>query len=432
MANMRNKKADLKDRLAALMIYKKLKEESNPEVFISSMEMTRLLEEEYGKENAPSHNTIAKYLKAMKDYSEELDIDVRRGNNKQGYCLGDREFSDWEMDLLVSAAMNSKTLSTEDKRDIIFKCYSHLGYGSEEIGIIFDYLKESKDKRRKQKQEEKENVPEILEKLNKAIREKKQIKMYLVNKKSFETNASDKHTFFVVSPYKVFTFHDSTYLMYGKEMKNTKVMKPFIVNYREIRDIYDIEILGSKNYCPIENYEPFKDGINQTKLNRDPFGYIRQKENEPVQIEIVSSNNYTIASIKEKLKKEFNEDVEFAHKRDRQIAYIYGDREKCMQFLFWYSDVCMVTGPEEFKKQFKSKLMRTFMRYDSHKKHFINNMFDFVNNDDYIEKAHLSMDAEKEERTRRNQDAARKRKKSDSKPDADQNARSFVRKGNKK
>ena len=430
MANIRNKKADLKDRLAALMIYKKLKEESNPEVFISSMEMTRLLEEEYGKENAPSHNTVAKYLKAMKDYSEELEIDVRRGNNKQGYCLGGREFSDWEMDLLVSAAMNSKTLSTEDKRDIIFKCYSHLGYGSEEIGIIFDYLKESKDKRKKQKQEEKENVPEILEKLNKAIREKKQIKMYLVNKKSSETNISDKHVFFVVSPYKVFTFNDSTYLMFGKEIKNSKVMKSFIVSYREIRDIYDIEILCSKNYCPIENYEPFKDGINQTKLNRDPFCYIRQKENEPVQIEIVSSNDYTIASIKERLKKEFNEDVDFAHKRDRQIAYIYGNKEKCMQFLFWYSDVCMVTGPEEFKKQFKSKLMRTFMRYDSHKKNY-SNMMDFIDNDDYIEKAHLSMDAENEARAKKNNDNTRKRKKPDSEPDAERNVRSFVKKNKK-
>ena len=254
--------------------------------------------------------------------------------------------------------------------------------------------------------------------------------MYLTNKPLSKDNASDKHVFFVVNPYKVFTFNDNTYLMFGKEMKNTKIMKSFIVSYREIRDIYDVEILGNRNYCPIESFEPFKDGINQAKLNRDPFGYIRQKENEPVQIEIVSSNEYTVAKIKEKLKKEFNEDVEFAHKGNRKIAYIYGDKEKCMKFLFWYSDVCIVTGPEEFKKHFKSKLMRTFLKYDGHKKNY-SNMMDFIDNDDYIEKAHLSMDAENEARAKKNNDNTRKRKKPDSEPDAERNVRSFVKKNKK-
>lgn len=400
MSNKKNKKEDLKDRLAALMIYKKLKEETNPRVFISSLEMTRLLEIEYGKENAPSHNTVAKYLKAMKDYSEELDIDVRRGNRKQGYCLGDREFSNWEIDLFVSTIMKSKTLSVEDKRDIIFKCYNHLGYKDEEIDIIFEYLKESKDRIKKQKQEEKENIPEILEILNKAIKEKKQIKMYLSRIHPSSSNVSDRHLFFIVSPYKIFTFNDNTYLMYGKEHKNSKLMEPFIVNYRDVKEIHDVEILDTKNYCPIENFEPFKKGINQTKLNRDPFGYIRQRENEPVQIEILSSNDYALADIKEKLKKEFNENIEFVFKGKRQIAYIYGDKTKCMQFLFWYSDVCIVIGPQVFKKQFKSKLMRTLMKYTSNNKRSSINLLDFVNSDDYIEKAHLSMDAEKERRSK--------------------------------
>lgn len=426
MANTRNKKADLKDRLAALMIYKKLKEESNPDVFISTLEMTRLLEEQYGKENAPSHNTVAKYLKAMKDYSEELEIDVRRGNRKQGYCLGEREFADWEMDLLVSTVMKSKTLSTEDKRDVIFKCYNHLGYGSEEIGVIFDYLKESKDRRKKLKQEEKENVPEILGKLNKAIREKKQIKMYLSNDHSSTGSSSDKHAFFIVNPYKIFTFNDATYLIYGKEIKNSKTMEPFIVSYREIRSIFDVKILDGKNYCSIEKFEPFKNGINQTKLNRDPFGYIKQKENEAVQIEIVSSNDYTIASIKEKLKKEFNEDVEFAHKGNRQIVFMYGNKKKIMQFLFEYSDVCILTGPEKFKKQFKSKLMRTFLKYDSHKKNY-SKMVEFINSDDYIEKAHLSAEAEERFRSEREQNQKRKKENSKDEPRADQNVRSYVK-----
>ena len=400
MSNIKNKKEDLKDRLAALMIYKKLKEETNPRVFISSLEMTRLLETEYGKENAPSHNTVAKYLKAMKDYSEELDIDVRRGNRKQGYCLGDREFSDWEIELFVSTIMKSKTLSVEDKRDIIFKCYNHLGYKDEEIDIIFEYLKETKDKIKKQKQEEKENIPEILEKLNKAIKEKKQIKMYLSRIHPSSSNVSDRHLFFVVSPYKIFTFNDNTYLMYGKKSNKSNTAKSFIVNYRDIKDIYDLEVLSANNYCPIESYEPFKNGINQTKLNRDPFGYIRQKNDKPVQIEIIASNEYTIANIKKNLRKEFSENVEFASKGKRNIAYIYGSSEKCMQFLFRYSDVCIVVGPQDFKMKFKSHLIRTFMRYSSNKKHIVHNMLDFMNNDDYIEKAHLSMDTEKERRSK--------------------------------
>ena len=111
MANIRNSKKDLKDRLGALMIYLELKDCTDEKTFISSIDMTKRLEERYGKENAPSHNTVAKYLKAMKDYSEELEIDVRKGNSKQGYCLADREFSEYEIQIFVDAVVNSKSLN---------------------------------------------------------------------------------------------------------------------------------------------------------------------------------------------------------------------------------------------------------------------------------------------------------------------------------
>ena len=398
MANIRNKKVDLKDRLAALMIYKKLKEESNPDVFISSTEMTRMLEEEYGKENVPSHNTVAKYLKAMKNYSEELKIDVRRGNSKQGYCLGEREFSPWEMELLISAAMNSKTLAIDNKREVIYKCYKHLGVGEDKIKIITDNLTETENRRKKHKIAENKNIPEILETLNEAIRDKKQVRIYLKRRHSPDSDSSNSLPLGTVSPYKIFIFNDRTYLMYRKESRLYSIEEhPFLLTYRQISDISDVRILDSGNYIPLEDYEPFKNGIDQARFSRDPFGYIRQRENEAVQIEIVSSNEYTVARIKDTLKEEFGENVEFVRQKDRQLAYIYGDEEKCMQFLFWYSNICIVVGPEKWKRKFKSKLIETAKRYDSHKEHYIN-MLGFINNDDYIEANHLKMAAEEKHR----------------------------------
>ena len=389
MANIRNSKKDLKDRLGALMIYLELKDCTDEKTFISSIDMTKRLEERYGKENAPSHNTVAKYLKAMKDYSEELEIDVRKGNSKQGYCLADREFSEYEIQIFVDAVVNSKSLNEIDKKEIIDKCYRHLGMTDEEqIQRIYDYLF-SQNKNRNKVNNKKLDATNFLEKINKAIKNKQIVKLY------FPLLTSGKVGYTIAHPYRIFNYENNIYLMYGIVHKKNKIMKSHIMTYKNINNFTNVEQINNSYVEPIENYTGFESGINEDKFRRDPFGCIKGNKEKPVMVEILSFHALQIREIKSEMISTFGNDVEFLRKGDREIAYINSNNKKCMSFLFEYSDVCIVVGPEGWKRRFKSKILSTYLKYKPHKKN-VEKKLSFIDSDDYIEVAHQRLEANKE------------------------------------
>ena len=213
MANIRNNKKDLKDRLGALMIYLELKECTNETTFISSLDMTKRLEKRYGKENVPSHNTVARYLKAMKDYSDNLDIDVRKGNSRQGYCLASREFSEWEINFFVENIISSKTLSSTDKEYLISKCFRHLDImDSEEQERIISYITDAKKIRSKNRIEN-NDIRNIISVMTDAIKENKMIVV------TFDALNERE----MISPYRIFSQENDLYLMYDIKIKNRRI-----------------------------------------------------------------------------------------------------------------------------------------------------------------------------------------------------------------
>ena len=362
MSVIKNRKEDMKDRLAALMIYLELKACTNPNTFISSTDLMTRLEERYGKENAPSHNTVAKYLKAMSEYSDDLGIDVRKGNSRQGYCLAEREFSETEIRIFIEAILNSKTLSAYDKKEMVDKCFLHLGYEDEEIEGINDYLLNTKEEKHKKKTE-REDIQKTLEILQSAIRNKKQVSFQRLP--SMQQKDSNVRVYFrhCVSPYKVFTYEDTIYLMYGLQNRMSKVMKPFILNYIPVKDIHEIALVKGNNYYPIENYEPFRNGISEAKLRKDPFGYIKERKKETVRLELFSDSETRVKRIKRSLQEQFGEDVSFGTANGKTYAYIPGEATGLEEYLLNNSDKCIVVAPEKWKIGFRIKLKKALSIY---------------------------------------------------------------------
>ena len=393
MSVIKNKKEEMKDRLAALMIYLELKECTNPDTFISSTDLMIRLEDRYGKENVPSHNTVAKYLKAMAEYSEELGIDVRKGNSRQGYCLADREFSVAEINLFIEAILNSKTLTSDDKKEMIDKCYTHLGFEDAEVERLYDYLFDVRKKRKKQRIED-EDMQEILNTLQKAIDSKTQIRFqdFPARNSSDREHNMRQYVSHTVSPYKIFTYGDISYLMYGFETRSS-LMKPFMVNYKPIHDIHGVRLASKKGYYPIENYEPFKNGIDETKLRKDPFKYIREGTEDTVRLEIIVPSGVKTGIVKRELQSLFREDVEFGTSNGRNYAYISGHSDRLTDYLFQNSNKCIVVGPEKWKKSFKRKLGQVYKNYGGRISEF--EIEKFAENDNYIETSHNAKQSKK-------------------------------------
>ena len=77
------------------------------------------------------------------------------------------------------------------------------------------------------------------------------------------------------------------------------------------------------------------------------------------------------------------------------MAYIDASSKNIMKFLFEYSDVCILIGPDKWKERFKSKLARTYYRYTGNIKPY-SEMRTFVNDDKYIEKDRSRIKARKD------------------------------------
>ena len=71
--------------------------------------------------------------------------------------------------------------------------------------------------------------------------------------------------------------------------------------------------------------------------------------------------------------------------KEYDMAYIDASSKNIMQFLFEYSDVCILIGPDKWKERFKSKLARTYYRYTGKTKPYYE-MIQFINDDKYIDK----------------------------------------------
>lgn len=349
----RNNKKDFKDRLAALAIYLELSESTNSNTFVSSTEMTKRLEDKYGKENAPSHNTVAKYLKALMDYSEDLSIDVRRGNSRQGYCLADREFSEWEIRLFVEAILNSKSLSNIDKKNIIDKCYMHLGKdSSEELNDIYYYLFDSKTKKKKSV-----DIEETLEAITEAINKNNKI---IIGTRISNKPITQKYSYpRKISPYRIFTYDNILYLIYGT---NSIVSDKTLLQFDELERIEYIKTLNEKSY-PITSIVGYENGIDEKRLRKDPFGYLTKSDDEMIIAEIILEDELAINNSKSEIEKEFGYSVSFCKDKNKNYVYIQDDYEKCLNWFLFHSREYKVTAPKFMVKLLKYYTRNMFITY---------------------------------------------------------------------
>lgn len=352
--------ANPKKRLSSLMVYLDLKENSSFETMLSKRTIEKNLEEKYGKENRPSHNTIGLILKDMKDNSELLDIDVRKGNQKQGYYLANREFNEWEINLFVEAIINSKTLDTFEKKELIEKCFNHLGLlGGEEVEKIIDslYGKEVSIN-------DEINVQENLELINKAIKNNKKIKVFVYYGGS--NNRIRIRFLKIISPYKVFGVNNHLYLLY--------FYKPKSNSSRNEEDIYlryeRIENLKVKGFLKEDAYDirkvkGFEKGFDEKKFRKNPLAYISGCSEQTVVAEIIKENVKNERQLKKDLTKYFINEFEIMKNSSKEFLYLNDqiDLKKSYEFFLTRSDIYKVTKPLELAMTLKHHAINMFKTY---------------------------------------------------------------------
>ena len=332
-----------KKRLAALMVYLELKECTDPDTFIDSRTLSKRLEDKYGRENRPSHNTVAAILKDMKECSELLDIDVRRGNSRQGYCLAEREFSEWEINLFAETVLNSKTLSAIDKKNLIDKLYNHLGSVSDQkINAVYDLLFSNKKKNKKKDTRAKQDKEDTLTDLSYAISKNRQVEVF-VNEQSIQPSKVATIRFKrTIHPYRIFEKNHSSYLVYGRI-----VLDRLLVFYNRIDDIEVLSVKKDKIH-PIENARGFEKGLDEKKLRKDPFGYITKSDGDTVIAEAIIKDEKAMMISKQEVELEFGDSVSFYRDKDSEYLYINDDFEKCLHWFLLHSSEYRVISPESF------------------------------------------------------------------------------------
>ena len=352
------KRTELKTRLASLMVYLELRECTNARTFISYRDLEKRLEEKYGKELRPSKNTIYEILREMVDRSEELGVDIIRGNSRQGYALRNREFEEWEIDLFVEVILNSKTLSAVDKKNLIDKCFNYLGPVSEKrMDEIYDYLFGKSSLKVKNKAVEKPNVEETLEMISSAINSGSQIDVeILYHQIGYDKTytAKIKRT---IHPYRVFERNNISYLVYGQSIKDR-----MLVLYDKIDNINVLRIKKDKA-VPIESINEFKKGIDEKRLRKDPFGYLTQSDKEILVAESLIDDEKTARIAKREVEEFFKGNVTFYHDKEKDYIYINDDFEKNLNWFLLHSKEYRIISPESMVQLMKTHTANMYKTY---------------------------------------------------------------------
>ena len=188
-----------KDRFAALLIYLYMMRETDKNIYISSRNLEKDLEKQFGKENRPSHNVISEILKELEDKSADLDISVKKGNQRQGYCIDSKDFQQSELVLFAESIAENKSLPADDKKWLIEKIETYLGpsfYG------MFDGLIQ--------------HVQIIGSKnISKSYDETLDEILYAINNHHSVSDSKKFFGFENISPYKLYMERGEIFLLYG-------------------------------------------------------------------------------------------------------------------------------------------------------------------------------------------------------------------------
>ena len=357
-----------KKRLSSLMVYLELKENTNYQTYLDTRTISKNLEEKFGAKNRPSHNTVAAILKDMKECGDLIGVDVKRGNSRQGYCLAEREFTNWEINLFIEAITNNKTLTLFEKKDLIDKCIKHLGFVSDEdYDKIIDPLYENSNN----KNIKNIDIDDTLHKLNKAISEKKKvyIQKYMPTMNNRKTI---KHKFYtrLIHPYRIIEINKALYLIYGfnpnetviynKQKKNTAHSNKLSLIIQEINNIDVLKTLKD-NVADIKTIEGFENGLDEKKLRNDPIGYIRNNH-KTIQAELLKKGRNGIKARGE-LKRIFGDDALIYNNSKKEYVYIDADYEKCLKFFLYHPSEFKVIKPVDLVLTIRELTNNLFITY---------------------------------------------------------------------
>ena len=361
-----------KKRLSSLMVYLELKDNTNYQTYLDTRTISKNLEEKFGAKNRPSHNTVAAILKDMKECGDLIGVDVKRGNSRQGYCLAEREFSNWEINLFIEAIINNKTLTLYEKKDLIDKCIKHLGYISdEEYGKIIDPLYESAN----DKDIENIDIDETLHKLNKAISEKKKVIIHKYVPVTLN-NKTIKHKFYTrpIHPYRIIEINKTLYLIFGYNPSEAvinnnqkKSTDKLIINIQEIKNMDVIRILKD-SVTDIKTIEGFEHGLDEKKLRNDPIGYIK-KRHETIQAELLIQDKGRKEKAIKDLEKTFGDNATILYGNKKDLIYVDADYDKCLKYFLYHSSEFKVVSPIDLVSTIREITNNLFLTYGKNLKH---------------------------------------------------------------
>ena len=318
---------DTKPRIICLL--KLLEKYTDEEHQLTTMELSNMLESEYGL--SVHRVTFKRDIEALQEMGYDI-VETRSSQNK--YFMGDRKFELPELKLLIDAVESSKFITSNKSKVLINK-----------INDLASVYQVKKLKRNnyvvKNIKPDNEQIYYIVDAINDAINENKQISFQYYDftglKKKVLKNNGEVYT---ISPYHL-TWNGDYYYVLGYSEKREKV-----ITFRVDRIATIPTILEKESYPQPEEFD----------LNEFTKTVFKMFEGDVVEVDLRCDN-----SLMKTIVDKFGEDVTtLAY--DMNSFRVITDVAASPTFYGWvfgFSGKIQILGPENVKEEYKKMVMDT-------------------------------------------------------------------------
>lgn len=216
--------------------------------------------------------SVYKDISVLREFG--FDIIRTRSGNKCGYFIGARDFEVAEVRLLCDAIQAANFISQKKTKQLLTKIYTLLSKGQAETIKNQVYV----DNRPKCTNE---NLYYTIDKLDRAIGSKRQVKIVYRKRKIGESNKAEfeEKTHFI-SPYALIWSNDHYYLV-GNNRNYSNIM---VTRIDRIKSVEILEDSPSRSFSDVSDYKDYFDSADYAAKHFNMFS------GEPETVELVCSN----------------------------------------------------------------------------------------------------------------------------------------------
>ena len=225
--------------LYVLDILKKFSDEEHP------LDSSDIIDKLDGYSIVANRKTIYDDISVLEEYG--LDI-IKTGTPKTGWFIGEREFEIPEIHLLCDAVCSAKFISPKKTRELLSKLNSmqSVNTAADRKNAVFFRFDDKCDN---------EEIYYTIDKINRAVKAKKQIKLeYITRVLGVDREINKKCKEMIINPYAL-AWQDDYYYLLGNHSKYNNLI------HLRVDKIHSVEILDApaRDFSEVSDYKDFFD-----------------------------------------------------------------------------------------------------------------------------------------------------------------------------